>query len=623
MPDQSTKNILLSRAQPDIAVGSRIGENLVKSVLGHGSAAVVYEVWNPRLETMRAVKVLRPDQPDEIRQKFETEIRITANLMHPNIVQIHSVGEFKGLPFIEMERIDGITLHDLLKQRPALPIESATAIAVMICRALDCAHNQPYRLFGEFYTGIVHRDLSDRNVMISRTGVVKLMDFGVARPAEKKEQQREAYVPGTLQNIAPELLHDKDPDTRADIYSFGVLLYEMCTGRRPFPGKNFQEVLKLKVRNKYVPLSSYTIQLPPRLLNLINACMATDPAKRAQDIRAVLYAAEEIHGELTRRSPEQVMREFFEGEQELLDIPTVSVKRMQPLALAGVTLVGILLLITGVSLYFKPSDQGDPNTQAQLDSATAAGRASVAPAAPETVLVLQNNEESSDANKSAVKPVRPQISANTQSVASTPNAANPKSRRTESAAETKTTARVSFEDSVRTAYGGVDLLTAMQKAVQTGSPHAALRIYDSLPIEQKNQLQADLWRLRALKKTRGAQLGLFLRNAAIQDGEFFLAKADYLRKNGSLGDALEAAEKAMITPALLMSSQELLREALMSKAETQTALFNRNGAREIGDAAMETWFTVKYQFRQNPSSRQYSRADSQIRRISAKLKELK
>ena len=152
---------------PDGSKPVELGSGAVTALLGIGGMANVYEIWNNHLEMKRAVKLLHPNYSQDSKERFETEIKITAKLDHPNIVEIHAVGEWNGLPYIEMEKIEGVTLEKLVSDRGGLPFEVCTAIGIMVCRALRYAHSHEYALYGETYHGIIHRDLKPNNIMVS------------------------------------------------------------------------------------------------------------------------------------------------------------------------------------------------------------------------------------------------------------------------------------------------------------------------------------------------------------------------------------------------------------------------------------------------------------------------
>ena len=178
-----------------------LGSGIIVGLLGTGGMARVYKIWNEKLEVPRAVKILIPTQQKDLKNRFETEVKITAKLHHPNIVEIYSVGEWNGLPFLEMELIEGDSIETIIARYGKLPFSVCCAIAIFVARALVYAHGQEFLLYGKNYHGVIHRDLKPANVMISKNGEVKLMDFGIARPTEASLHTVEGNIVGTMQYL--------------------------------------------------------------------------------------------------------------------------------------------------------------------------------------------------------------------------------------------------------------------------------------------------------------------------------------------------------------------------------------------------------------------------------------
>jgi TolB-like protein/Tfp pilus assembly protein PilF len=204
----------------------------------------VYRAHDPRLQRDIALKILRSDDPEH-RRRFEREALSVASLNHPNIVTIHSVEEAEGIPFLTMELVEGTPLTSVIPIG-GLPLQEILPLATSICGALAAAHSR----------GIVHRDLKPANVMVGRDGRVKMLDFGLAKALEPRhtrygsaEETREGLLVGTLAYMSPEQLMAQTVDARSDVFSFGVLLYEMATGKRPFDGPNPAVVLVSIINN--------------------------------------------------------------------------------------------------------------------------------------------------------------------------------------------------------------------------------------------------------------------------------------------------------------------------------------------------------------------------------------
>ncbi len=296
---------------PDGTQPVQLGSGTITSLISSGGMALVYEIWNSELEVKRAVKLLHPDHSRESEERFYTEMKISAKLHHPNIVDIYGVGRWNGLPFIEMERIDGVTLEELISRFGSLPPEVCTALGVMVGRALNYAHNQSYVIYGKKYKGISHRDLKPGNIMITREGVVKLMDFGIARPITASIHTCEGTVVGTMQYLAPEQLDGSPTDARSDIYSLGTVLYEAVTGIRAFPEVNITKLVPDKLANNFVPLEDFNLKTPQALCNLVHRCMRYEQDKRVQSMLEYLRAMGHLHKNLSPQLPEVAIGEFL------------------------------------------------------------------------------------------------------------------------------------------------------------------------------------------------------------------------------------------------------------------------------------------------------------------------
>ena len=200
---------------------------VIKKVIGSGGMAVVYRATDNRLKRSVAVKILRDElEADvEFRRRFQTEAQAVAMLSHPNIVSVYDVSHSEDVEYIVMELIEGVTLMQYMQKRGALGWKEALHFSVQIARALEHAHSK----------GIVHRDIKPQNVMILRDGTIKVADFGIAA-LETRQEQRSDQTVGSVHYIAPEQARGEQPDTRSDIYSLGVVMYEMLTGRMPYDG---------------------------------------------------------------------------------------------------------------------------------------------------------------------------------------------------------------------------------------------------------------------------------------------------------------------------------------------------------------------------------------------------
>jgi serine/threonine protein kinase len=338
-----------------------IGSGFVTSVLGEGGAAIVYEIWNPKLEIHRAVKLWRPNVSEKDLQRFETEIKITSKLDHPNIVEIHTVGEWNGLPYIEMERIDGLSLQQILRTNGSLPPVVAVAIMIFICRALLYAHQEEFNLYGRKRKGVIHCDIKPANIMITRSGIVKLMDFGIANPTNVSLHTASDRVTGSLQYMAPEQIRSKEVDSRTDIYSVGVVLYEMLSGTKAFPSKQLLDVIEKRKSNDYVPLNQFCVNLPRRFYRVVSCCMQLQPEDRYQNVQELIKELTAVFKCLSHNDPQAVIQQFLDGGN--VPVHKIQISRQILIPAVAAIVPTTLLIVTLITVFLK-INKGDSDTPA-------------------------------------------------------------------------------------------------------------------------------------------------------------------------------------------------------------------------------------------------------------------
>jgi serine/threonine protein kinase len=312
-------------------VGDKIGPNRVTQLVGEGGMATVFKVWHEGLEVTRALKILKNASDKELRERFFTEAKILADIHHPNIIEIHNIGYWdQQVPFLEMEFVDGSSVRDLITTYGHFALPAALTTAFFVAQSLHYAHTKDYTLYGKVYHGLIHRDIKPDNVIISKDGIVKLMDFGIARPTEASLHTIGGKVMGSLAYLSPEQLEGKVIDHRSDIFSLGSVIYEMITGRRAFPQKTISELVRRKSTGAFQPLDSFNLGLPMSLVDVINKSMALLPADRyatAADFGNALYREFKM---ISDRSPSDVMYKFIK-DPAAADIETMPrVKKSGP-----------------------------------------------------------------------------------------------------------------------------------------------------------------------------------------------------------------------------------------------------------------------------------------------------
>ncbi|HEY6190711.1 MAG TPA: protein kinase [Bacteroidota bacterium] len=265
--------------------GRTISHYTLLEQVGKGGMGEVYKARDERLDRIVAIKFLTEElsvDGDE-RQRFSLEARAASALNHSNICTIHEIDEADGRMFIVMEFIEGQSLRRRI-EAGVLPIAEAVGIALQVTEGLRAAHGK----------GIVHRDIKPENILITAGGIAKIADFGLARTQDHPVAPETENVPGTIAYMAPEQLLGNPSGPLADIWSLGVVLYEMVAGRRPFQGDYEQAIMYSIVNERHPPASARRPDIPSSLEEIIERCLRKDPAERFQETGALLDALRRI-----------------------------------------------------------------------------------------------------------------------------------------------------------------------------------------------------------------------------------------------------------------------------------------------------------------------------------------
>ena len=246
--------------------------------IGGGGMSEVYKAKCHKLNRYVAIKVLKEEFGKDANfvKKFNIEAQAAAGLSHPNIVNIYDVVNENNMHFIVMELIEGITLKDYIASKGMLDIKEAINIALQVAKGLECAHER----------NIVHRDVKPQNIIISVDGTVKVADFGIAKATT--EETINAFALGSVHYISPEQAKGTYTDIRSDIYSLGVSLYEMISGRVPFNGENAVAVALAHVEEVVTPPSIYNSKISPELETIVLKCMQKSPDRRYQNLKELI-----------------------------------------------------------------------------------------------------------------------------------------------------------------------------------------------------------------------------------------------------------------------------------------------------------------------------------------------
>jgi serine/threonine protein kinase/Flp pilus assembly protein TadD len=320
-------------------IGENLGHYSILDKLGEGGMGEVYLAVDRHLDRKVALKILPQSMADETErlERFRREAKALACLDHPNIVAIHSVETVDGVHFIVMELLEGKTLGDFIPKR-GVSVAQFFETAIPLTDAIAAAHEK----------GIVHRDLKPSNIVVTNSGRVKVLDFGLARLRALEEEAADSEdttepltedgrLMGTIPYLAPEQLRGKRGDSRSDIFSLGIILYQMATGKRPFTGVNAIEVQSAILRDKPLPIDNIRRDMPRHVGRLINYCLHKSRDRRMQSAKDLRNELVDLKLELTTE----------DGRQEQIPLPPPE----QPKRWSMAILVTTLFLVAMVGIF--------------------------------------------------------------------------------------------------------------------------------------------------------------------------------------------------------------------------------------------------------------------------------
>ena len=299
-----------------------LGRYEIHGVLGKGAMGLVYDARDPKLDRRVAIKTIRTqtadgDQARMIRLRFEREVRAVARLNHPNIVQVYDFGSEGELAYIVMEYIRGKELKDYFDGSERLELKQIFVLMAELLDALHFAHE----------AGIIHRDVKPANVMVAAGGHAKLTDFGVARFTEPEGSELEATrvgaVVGTPAYMSPEQAQGKPLDRRSDVFSAGIIFYQLLTWQKPFQGSQWELAKKIIEDDPVWP--SQLVQIPPEIDRVVARALAKQPERRYQTARAFAQALERVRQGKPPEDPDEALpppvaseveKEFWDGVKD-------------------------------------------------------------------------------------------------------------------------------------------------------------------------------------------------------------------------------------------------------------------------------------------------------------------
>jgi len=330
----------------DLKNGSILaGRYQIITELGRGGMGVVYQAEDTQLKRTAALKFLPQELTHipEVRERFMHEAQAAAALNHPNIITIYEINDHQNQTYIAMEYVEGQTLKDIIDRGP-MPLAEALDIALQIAEGLKRAHQKE----------IVHRDIKPANIIITEEGVVKILDFGLAKLRGTTRLTREGTTLGTAAYMSPEQASGKEADQRSDIWSLGVILYEMITGRLPFKGEHHQTVMYAILNQDPEPITALRTGVPLELERIIDKALAKDREERYQnvvDLQVDLKTAGK-----KAESPGSHPSDAVRVEREAKTKKILTTKKRVGLIAAGLTAI---LAVTGFFLIRSPSNTID------------------------------------------------------------------------------------------------------------------------------------------------------------------------------------------------------------------------------------------------------------------------
>jgi serine/threonine-protein kinase len=268
------------------------GRYEIEGKLGEGAMGVVYRARDRVFGRNVALKMLSEElgAEPELLQRFRREAEAIGQLSHPNIVAVYDMGEADGRLYMAMELLEGEDLRTLIERQVALPLAERVGVALQICAGLGYAHAH----------GIVHRDIKPANILVTSSGHVKVLDFGLAKVASRASITRRGVILGTPDYMAPEQASGHPIDKRTDLFSVGSVLYEFFTLEKPFKGRTLHAVLYQIVQGQPEPLLTLNPEIPARLAQVVHKMLEKDPERRYQNLEDVAGALTCVHDALRR-----------------------------------------------------------------------------------------------------------------------------------------------------------------------------------------------------------------------------------------------------------------------------------------------------------------------------------
>jgi tetratricopeptide (TPR) repeat protein/predicted Ser/Thr protein kinase len=288
-PAQRRQSSRVQVAAPLLEPGDLLGNRYeILQLLGEGGMGAVYKAIDRELDRPVALKLIRPELASSpaMLARFKQELLLSRQVTHKNVIRIYDLGDADGVKFITMEFVEGKDLRALIQEQQKFSPEQAIEIMHQVCEALDSAHT----------AGIIHRDLKPQNIMQENTGRILVMDFGLARTVEGDGMTQTGALVGTMDYMSPEQALGKELDQRSDIFTAGLILYELLTGKMPFKADSVLASLIKRTQERAVPVSEHDNSIPGALTGIVSKCLERDPNLRYQNAKELLRDMEAWQG---------------------------------------------------------------------------------------------------------------------------------------------------------------------------------------------------------------------------------------------------------------------------------------------------------------------------------------
>ncbi len=553
---------------PDGTQPIMLSSGHISGILGHGGAAILYEIRNKELGFYRAVKLLRPNHNDESLSRFLKEFKVCSQLSHPNIPVVHTVGRWNGLPFIEMEKVTGFSLLEMITKFAPLPVALVTAIGISICKALDYIHHCKYEIDKKHYHGFLHLDLKPSNIMLADIGVLKILDFGMATPLQ---DAREGLHPdssiGTAQYIAPEILFNKSvPDARSDLFSLGCILYELATGSRVFNGASPDAIMKMRKSHLVPSIKRIDRNIPDQLTRIIERCLSFEKTHRPDDALSVKQQLEKVHYKHTRDSADDIIALYTSKRKynEPFIIPSPQKKSPAVFLYAGITAGLLLGGSVALNLFVKRDDFSTfkLSVQQSLNS--------VFPFIPvDTSLLFEER------NKKLITEIVDSFQLADFMISN-----------------------AFFQDSADAGYP--DIVNTL-KSKWINHEYDTLKAFVlTIPEKFSKRKEVILYTLRS-SGSSDAEFVNALDAVTLNDGEYYFHTARYMLSKKRYAEALGCLLKAEELPSELIDKKSLGLEIFRYRARILTAVFRDNPQSENLIVAVNAWETLLTILKDSPN----------------------